>query len=322
MTVEGGPREVRVRRTGAEPAGLDEVEDRLRAALAGPDAPRWLGQLVGGVPDLECDTLDAGSSGRRREAFHNAGRLLSILFAEQDRRLEPVRSGRLVRMAVRTRRGGAFCLSVVPGQHVVGFVHDAGPQRVNAADRAMVELVDRLRADLGLRSQNPGGLAARREGEHPVTPSAGPNGTADESALTTAGDPAGPLFERTAAAVDGAVLQWLGHVRDEAVVFTADRLADRRLARHFRLMSVPARRRFYEGFAAEVVALTGRLDRLARAPLGGPLDRLVLDMEQGALLVQRLGPREHLVAVTVDQERVAAAEEAIDALVGALRDGG
>jgi hypothetical protein len=86
-------------------------------------------------------------------------------------------------------------------------------------------------------------------------------------------------------------------------------------------MSVPARRRFYEGFAAELVALTGRLDRLVRAPLGGPLDRLVLDVEQGALVVRRLGPREHLVGVTVDQEQVAGAEDALAALTRDLRAG-
>ncbi|MCO1660426.1 hypothetical protein [Pseudonocardia humida] len=321
MTVEGGPHEVRVRRTGGEPAGLDEVEDRLRAALAGPGAPRWLGQLVGGVPDLECDTLGAGSPGRLREAFHNSGRLLSILFAEQDRRLEPARSGRLVRMVVRTGRGGAFCLSVVPGQHVVGFAHDVGPDGVAAAGAAMIGLVDRLRADLGLRSQNPGGLAARRDAAHPAAAGDGPEGPAGADPPTTAGVTAGPLFDRAAALLDGAALQWVGHVRDEAVVFTADRFADRRLARHFRLMSAPARRRFYESFAAEVVPLTGRLDRLVRSPLGGPLDGLVLDLEQGALLVQRLGPREHLVGVTVDQERVAAAEEALAALTRSLRTG-
>jgi hypothetical protein len=300
---------------------LDEVEGRLRAALAAPDAPRWLGQLVGGVPDLECDTLGAGSSGRLREAFHNAGRLLSILFAEQDRRLEPVRSGRLVRMTVRTGHGGASCLSVVPGQHVVGFLHDAGPDRVAAADRAMIGLVDRLRADLGLRSQNPGGLAVRRHSEHPVPAGDGAMEPADGSEPVAAGDTTGPLFERAAAAVDGAVVHWLGHVRDEAVVFTVDRLAERGLARHFRLMSVPARRRFYEAFGAEVVGLTGRLDRLVRAALGGPLVRLVLDMEQGALVVLRLGPREHLLGVTIDQERVAVAEEALDALIRSLRAG-
>ena len=320
MTTEGSPRagtrdEVAVRRAGTNPAGLDAVEVRLRAALAGGGAPRWLSQVAGGVPDLECDTLGPDEDAvRLRESFRNAGRLLSILFAEQDRQLEPARTGRLVRMALVAERGAGYCYSVVPSQHVVGFLPGAVAD-IAAAEAAMVRLVDLLRRDVGLRTQNPGGLAApRRTAEVEVPP--GDAGPEPDPPPFVTGDGAGALFDRALAALDGTVLHWLGHVREQTVVFAVDRFGDRRMARHFQLMSVPARRRFYTDFAEGVVALAGRLDRVARAPLGGPLDRLVLDVEQGALVVHRLGPREHLIGITLDQEQVARAERAVAALPG------
>jgi hypothetical protein len=49
--------------------------------------------------------------------------------------------------------------------------------------------------------------------------------------------------------------------------------------------------------------------------LGHPVQRLILDVEEGAVVVHRLAPRQYLVGVGLDQMRVRALELALQALV-------
>ncbi len=298
--------------------GADGIEAQLRALLTAAPAPTWVSQVVDGVSDLEFDVLEStAAAARRRSTFRSAGRVLSIVVSEQERRLEGARTGRLIRMIVDTGRSAAYCLSVVPGQHIVAFLAAADPDAIRSVDRSLIRLVDQLREDIGLSSQNPGGLVSVT-GTAPLPPNGHGSGLEDvREPLTRSGDPtaAPPDIE---VVFDGTALHWLGLLRDRDVVFTADRFADPGLAGHFRLMSAAARRRFYREFAGEFVYLTGRLDRLVRSPLGGPLERMVLDVEQGALTANRLGPREYLLGVTLNQDQVGAVEDGMGALAGRI----
>jgi len=290
------------------------VVDRLMDALQEEGAPRWIGQVVSGIFDFDADTFgEIEALALLREDCRRTARLLSTLSFEQERRLEEARTGRLIRMVLQTDEAAGFCLSVVPGEHITSFVFEINPDTarttVAQADRVLVDLVDSLRRKLGLNSLNPGGLANFRE-RRPAAdgdPRASPASRA-EPAPATAGDPRGPLFDSVRSAVGSESLHWAARARGREIVFSVDQFEHPELVRQFRVMGIDARRKFYRDLATDALALTNRVGRVVRSLLGGPVRRIVLDVEQGAVVIHRLGPEDHLLGVTLSQEMVGETE--------------
>lgn len=301
---------------------FDLARQACVAAIRETPALHYLAHYSSGVFDFGVDALGdpapaAGAlpGGTRREELKRLGRHLTFQVATLDRTLQEVRTGRLIRTVLHTGEGALFCDSVVPTEHVVGLVLDhagAGPlfghPAVDEADRAVAGLATRLRGQLSLGSLNPGGweTAADVVGL-PV----------DEDALPHVAVGDGPLASRPES-VRASDLHLVAHVVDGAVRAVVDCLGDPSLAPFFKQVTVDARRRFYHGFAQELGALATKLNRAVNPVVGGLMERLVLDVEMGALYYYRLRPGEYLVGATIDQARVRAADDRMSALAAEL----
>ncbi|TVL92400.1 hypothetical protein [Streptomyces sp. SAJ15] len=99
------------------------------------------------------------------------------------------------------------------------------------------------------------------------------------------------------------------HTPDRAPRAVADLLDHPELSDFFRHISRDQRRERYHRVGALLPGLVARLNDSLCAVIGGELVRVVLDVEQGAIYYHALPDGGYLVGVTVDQERVAEADE-------------
>ncbi|MEU6152752.1 hypothetical protein ABZ816_22420 [Actinosynnema sp. NPDC047251] len=305
---------------------FDTTRHACRAAVVKSPALHYLAHYSSGVFDFGVDALaepptvpDALPGGTRRDELKRLGRHLTFQANALDRALQEVRTGRLIRTVLHTEEGALFCDSVVPAEHVVGLVLDhagTGPlfghPAVDEADRAVAGLATVLRSELSLGSLNPGGWETF--GEVVPLPGAGarePFVTAGEGALAQCVE---------AARVDD--LHVVAHVAGGDVLAMVDHLADPALGPYFKEVSVEARRRFYLGFLRELGEVATRLNRAVRPVVGGLLVRAVLDVEMGAVYYYRLGPGEYVAGVTIDQSRVAEADDRMSSLADRLTPSG
>ncbi|XVS62594.1 hypothetical protein ACQPYE_30650 [Actinosynnema sp. CA-299493] len=301
---------------------FDLARQACHEAIADTPALHYLAHYSNGVFDFGIDALgdppptpDALPGGTRREELKRLGRHLTFQVATLDRALQEVRTGRLIRTVLHTEEGALFCDSVVPTEHVVGLVLDhsgAGPlfghPAVDEADRAVAGLATRLRAQLSLGSLNPGGWESAVDVKPlPVVEEVGAHVTAGEGPLTAC-----------LAAVRAQDLHLVAHVAGGEVRAMVDCLGDPSLAPFFKQVTVDARRRFYHGFAQELGAVTTKLNRAVSPVVGGLMERLVIDVEMGAIYYYRLRAGEYLVGVTIDQSRVPVADDRMSALAEEL----
>lgn len=296
----------------------EEFWQLLRSTVAHPGAPQWIGHLVSGIQ--ESDSSDP-AAGRPAPARHSrVARLVSMLCFEEDRQFEEVQTGGLLRVVAEGEEGAVYCLPIVRGRHLVGVLTgDGAPTAVGAADKVMIDLVDRLRADIGLTSLDVGGLA-RDRGRYGPRPEADADDPADSSPGAGRALRGGPERDFLAPLIAPTQVHWAAVVRDRDVVASGDCFADARMDKYFVIAGQETRRRFYGEFARAAGPLMNRVGRLVRPAVGGPLRRLVLDVEQGVVVVHRIGPQEQLVGVTLDQSRVNDVErllrQATDQLTG------
>lgn len=271
-----------------------------------------------GDPPRSADMLPGST---RRDELQRLGRTLSSATTSLDRTLQEVRTGALIRMVLHTEQGAAVCNSVVPREYVVGLVLNRAPGErgellaraadVRATDMAMARLVSRLREQVSLPSGNPGGYetAEDMEASPPIEPSGDPY-------ITFAGrsEAADGVRQACVRAIRPDDLHFVAYCRDRDVVFTADYLGDRSLARFFTQITVASRRKFYQEFSGELRSYATKLSRATSGVLGGLLLRCVLDVEQGAIYYYRIKPGDYLVGVTIDQSRVSGADDGMSRL--------
>ena len=123
----------------------------------------------------------------------------------------------------------------------------------------------------------------------------------------------GPVPAACRAALDVAHLHYVGWVKNRDVVYAADVLDAPALHRFFPDIAItPAVRREFYGRLARLLSrmfpeLTGWIEPVA----GDPLHRLVLDVEEGAVYYYRQEPGQFLIGVTLNQERVHQADDAM-----------
>jgi hypothetical protein len=296
-------------------AKFESTVFQCRDAIRGHREIQHLAHYGDGVFDFSVDWLDQHATAHpHRHDLQRLGRALSFTLDRMDRTLQEVRTGAMIRMVLQTRNGVAITNAVVTRKNLVGLVLDqptpsgTGERptaQVATADRAISALATELRKLIQLRSTNPGGweddTAEPIEAEEEV-------GAPFVSTPTTPDQRDAAVIEACRRAVRPRDLHLVAYCADNEVVFTADHLDSPVLGPFFTVLNVATRRKFYQEFSRELSALVVELGRTVRGVLGGPLQRLVLDVEQGAVYYYRLRPCTYLVGVTLHQNRVSQAD--------------
>ncbi|MFD2762945.1 hypothetical protein [Micromonospora eburnea] len=304
--------------------GFLKKRNLCRALLVRGCGVYHIAHYTAGVLDFALDLLahesapvavDDADPAQRRNVHRRVGAQLVYRANELNRRLGELQSGALIRTVAQTRAGLVFCNSVVANEHVVGFGATppaapgavADPTTANEIDRAAAGLATDLRRLVRQRSQNPGGWLTAGNGQPSSDPSA-PSGDAVPPHVGGSIEPGGIL----AAALRPAGLHYLSHHRAGEQVAAVDILEHPELAPFFnRGITVTDRRSRYQRLAADLSLLALQVSRDLRRAVVGDVARLVLDVEMGAVYYYRLAPDDYLVGVTLDQDAVSQADDAM-----------
>ncbi|WP_369245427.1 hypothetical protein [Streptomyces sp. R41] len=236
--------------------------------------------------------------------------------------LRPLGTGELMRTVVANVRGGLWGGRVKPGEYLAAL--SDSPDCVPAMDAAMNHLVTRVRTEVHtLPDELPGGAPD-------APPRLASTDTENEALRIDFGTAAAPVpaYEQRLRAlwhnhVNTTDLQYAGYYRDWTLVCVGDVFDAPELGPRFMDVSVRSRRTAYRdlsrGLRGHLVRLTDALHLVAPAVDGQPpVDRLVLDVQEGAVYVTWLSPREFVVGVTLDQTQVGHAEARLRRLALAL----
>ncbi|MFF8594196.1 hypothetical protein ACF061_22630 [Streptomyces sp. NPDC015220] len=235
---------------------------------------------------------------------------------EMDAAMRPLNTGELMRVLAVTRSAGAQCSRLRHGQYVVG-VSTTGPGS-DAVDDAVNEMVTDLRTNHYQQGNElPGGEPGRRKRSlgaevplvmHVLTPDKD-----EESRLRG-------IWQRHVNPYD---LQYAGYYRRWSPVCVGDAFEHGELADTFLVVSVQTRRALYRDLVFRLSSALVDLADILRPVTREPLERLVLDVQEGAVYLHWLDPAagDFLVGVTVRQKEVAVAEERLTDLIGEIRPG-
>lgn len=249
--------------------------------------------------------------GRLREDYRRIGRQVAFAANNLDRTLEDVRSGTVIRLVLHASDGMFICCPVIPKEYLVALTVDpsarptAGIPLTNLPGAARVDataagLVTACRHLLGLRTQDPGGWPQPR--------SEGASHEDDPLRYLNAPDQRS-VADLCRAAIDPDDLHYVAHCRGSDVITTADHLGHHAISRFFTQISPEARRKFYGDLCRGLSLLAGQVGRVVGPAIGCPVQRMILDLQQGAIYYYRLRPSEYLVGVTLDQRGVETADQ-------------
>ncbi|MGC5031059.1 hypothetical protein [Micromonospora sp. DT229] len=304
--------------------GFRKKRNLCRQLLLEDPAVYHIAHYTGGVLDFSLDLLahDSAPTGRpdtdptqRREAYRRVGAQLVYRAAELSRRVWHLQCGGLVRLAVQTRVDYVFCNTTVGGEHVVGFARTApatdavvNPAAASQIDQGAGKLATDLRSLVRQPSQNPGGWQTETydpsSSDGDITPHLTEVGDS-EAILAQALRPAGPHY--------------LSHHRLGEQVTAVDILRHPDLEQFFnRGATVVDRRTGYERLARDLSLLALQVSRDLRRTITGEVERLVLDLEIGAVYYYLLAPDEYLFGVCLDQDWVSHADQAMWKVAGQL----
>jgi hypothetical protein len=264
----------------------------------------------------------------RRLACRRIARKLSFQAAVHlDGWLADLETGPLIRTVLETGNGALFCDRVVPGTFLIGVSVPLGDSSssalsvpdVDTADSALALLISELRQEILLSTQDLGGWDSEqlrerlRQAELDVA--AAPAEVSSGVAVTTVVD--GRQDDHRGVAlcrekVSPADLHLVALYDDDGLLFSVDVLNDERLylSRQNYTATLDRRTR-YQRLGVELPAYLRELSRTARSVIGGPLQRGVLDVEQGAIYYRRLDNTQYLMGLTLYQDQVKRAEDAL-----------
>lgn len=324
---------------------FSEQRDRCRDAILSRQGLHHLAHYTDCVCDFTLDVLEdslfhpgwlPSSLDQWRNNCQRIGCDLSAVVGEVDDTLQQVRTGALIRTLLQGARGSFYCDRVVPNQYLIGLniasstlpvAGGAQPwiDAAKTADIALTHLVTGLRKRLSLGPENPGGwltwLSAKPSDENrPHRQAERARFDAGHSLPHIEGDQDNRWVDLCRAEVDHGDLHYVAYCRDGEVLFSIDQLGHDRLMSFYTQISVEARRNFYHDFCRQFPLLVGRLGRIVGPVIGSRLERVVLDVEQGALYSYRIGTAEYLVGVTIDQSQVPAADDKMARLAQRIRE--
>jgi hypothetical protein len=307
--------------------------ERLAACqqvVAGQHGVDHLAHYRAGVVDFSVDLLDRVADHRvpalvtpSLAEIERAGRRLAYRLSLLDDRLLTLETGGLIRIVVHGRDGALICDAIVPDQCLVATVltraqtqtqtepqAQAGSEvplcwqpQVRAADLALAELTAKLRERIGLGSADHGGYRVSRQmplDEPDLVVLAQVAGQDSETALQT-------IMDET------PDLHFLGLYCGGDVVREFDGLGRPSAAAVLGTSPDPdtLRRAGYESLGRHFPGLLRELDRLARPVIGSVPERIVLDVENGALYFYPLPQQYCLLGVTLQQHHVSTVEDRV-----------
>ncbi|MGX2998229.1 hypothetical protein JNUCC64_28850 [Streptomyces sp. JNUCC 64] len=302
-------------------APFAEISDRCERAVARTGALRSLSHFSNGVVDFVVRPADAPPLPGGREldlpidVESRPGQQLVMGVETFDKALGPLLTGALMRTVVATPSGGLYCGRVKEQQHVVGITLRG--DGVEEMDRTLNDLVTDIRVHVLNRSaENPGGIVDQ--------PYHVPDGSQEPH--FTAGT---RVDERLVARLRGiwgrhlnpVDLQYLAYYENWQLSCVGDTFEDPRIGKRFLNIQPSARRRKYRDLADRLRDDIARLRDMLQLVSREAMNRLVLDVEEGAVYFHWLpGGRggDFVCGVTLDQHEVGNAERRLGELLSEL----
>ncbi|AQZ60157.1 unnamed protein product [[Actinomadura] parvosata subsp. kistnae] len=250
-----------------------------------------------------------------RADHQSACRHLVICTERFDRMLADLKSGDLMRTLIASADGALSCHRVRPDQYLVGAT--LHPESADDMDTLTSVAVTTVRTDIyGLSDEMPGGLK-----DVTVTPIDVPAEPLEQRRGESCPDDVHAAFIKLCAtAVNADDLHYAALFRDYTFCASADVLGSPRLSQWFYNIATETRRKLYESLGGEMRQELAQLTHAVRTIVRQPLDRLVLDVQEGAVYVYRIGREgDLLVGVTLRQPAVHAAEKRLRDLLAGLR---
>ncbi|MEO3813817.1 hypothetical protein ABGB17_32880 [Sphaerisporangium sp. B11E5] len=279
-----------------------------------------------GVFDFSVDVLEAGDCedvlgmpcAQAREQYVRVARQLVARHADFDESLTALRSGSLMRMIVEAGGVALHCGRLRAGEHLVGATLHA--EQVEAMDRAMSGLVTEIRVrELRLSDEHPGGDHGMAQSRPRLT-----SGPHFETGPALGTPSQARLFDLWAGAVNAEDLHYLALYKGWSPACAGDAFGDPALGLWFTDITLGTRRALYRDIARRLRADLARLRHALRHIVDAPVERLVLDVEAGALYVHWLGtaPGDFLLGVTFFQDKVHYAENRMREVAEEVRAAG
>ncbi|MDT7846140.1 hypothetical protein [Streptomyces justiciae] len=303
---------------------MAELAERLRQLLS----IEGLAHLVLYDGDLAKVVLDADVSGDTDDEgvplisrFHEqAGRRLYYLLEELEPDFAELRTGALIRTVLRVPSGAIFYYLVEPGLHLYGATSAA--HRIDELDELVADCVNDLRAMVNYSLLDYGSyLSLKSETTaRPTSWSRSDDPAPEDGDVVSASHPApGPVIDplRTALDLDG--LHYIAYYAGD--VYSADMFHHPALRRYFVATTPQRRRDKYGRMGLLLPGVARRMNASLDAVLEGEVLQIVLDVEQGAVYYHALPGQRYLVGVTLDQSRVAEADQRVARLGRELTDG-
>ncbi|MEV5408145.1 hypothetical protein AB0K60_04775 [Thermopolyspora sp. NPDC052614] len=308
-------------------AGYDGLIRYCGASLSAPHGPQYIAHYGTGVFDFSVDTFDHDECAtllrmppkETRDRYRHAARQFIVCVEDFDLSLRALNTGEVIRTVVQSVGSGAlYCGRIRSGEYVVGAA--LPPLRAEAMDLRMNHLANEIREnEFRLGSEHPGGdIPPSPADPGDVNPPSAPRTWSDSGLreqLQTR------LFNDWAYSVGPDDLHYAALYRNWSPVHVGDVFDDPQLGRWFTDIAITSRRTLYQDIASRLRSDMSRLRHALRLIIDGPIDRLVLDVQAGALYVHWLQPGsgDFLVGVTLMQDKVWYAEARLRRLVERVR---
>jgi hypothetical protein len=331
--VDGSPPAVHVHDLTGGRFGNDRRIEVCRQAILDAAGLDHIAHHTSGVLDFSVDVLaeqfGPDLAEEQRQLLSGLGKQLTGRFVQLDREVLGWHSGALIRLVLHGSRRLMVCNAVTTEQLVISSTPARAAGRSGPMpdpDRRAARLANELRALVNLQTQNPGGFRSARPAETSAqadqadSARRGP-GRCTGSSLEVRGEP-GRVLSALCGAVDPADLHFAAYIRAGVWQCSADVLGHPLLAAFFsRLTTAEVRRSSYQAFGSWLCigpeSLLGQLT-LDMEDVIGKLERIVVDVEQGAFYCYRLGNDDFVLGVTLDQGEVSRADDKMAMLAGEI----
>jgi hypothetical protein len=247
-----------------------------------------------------------------------AGGQLVLWFEDLNQALAQLNTGELMRMVVATSSGSLYCGRVKLRLHLVGLTRER--DGADHLDNTMNRLITRIRSEIyKLADEHLGG--DRNLSVNPVEPGVNDGFTFELGLKARAEAVLGArlrgLWPRFVNVDD---LHYAALYHDWTLVCVGDTFDHLRMGPQFMDIDPSQRRALYRDIVHLLRSDLARLRDMLRPITRDPIDRLVLDVQEGALYIHWLGrgTGDFILGVTLDQIRVDVAERRLRMLIAEL----
>jgi hypothetical protein len=254
-------------------------------------------------------------------ALESAARQLGLAIIQLDESCEPLDTGVLIRVVLHGENGALLQMMKVAGQSLFAIAFDGAAETVDRADARLAALTSAATSRIGGISLDWGGFREREtSGELWRSYQSTPDVASGPAVVTNNG----VVLPRTVAeacrlALHPSTVHYIGIYRRDTPLWTTDIFDAPGLAPYFQRVSPDARRRGYVRVLRQVEEQSRRFSRLLALVGSQDLVRLVLDVARGGIYVLPLAGGDMLVAVTLIQSQVDAADRSVRELHEKIR---